>query len=208
MTRTCKSTRRHALEIMNNLTILRDAHHHLMDPEMDSTLAELIRTWMSRHDNYDNDRSIYKMMHRLEESDRIVRLAFHTSSIIFYSTAFIKSVRFTTWSYACGKSTNDSCILFASGQRKLFGRISSIFTLSDHHEPTFRVQVLSNRKLIEYYIDDDTMDEFIGMQSGQLSDESYLIVRATDILEKCASFRHVSARTFTLMRFPNLTESS
>ena len=52
------------------------------------------------------------------------------------------------------------------------------------------------------------MDEFIGMQTGELSDENYLIIRAADILEKCVSFQHVTVKTFTIMRFSNLTESS
>lgn len=208
MTRTCKSTRRHALEIMNNLTILREAHHHLLDPEIDSTLIDLIFTWISRPNKYNGDQSIYKLMHRSKQSDRIVCLVFNTSSIVFYSAIFIERVRFTTWTYARGKATDDSCILFTSAQTKPFGRISGIFTLNDDHEPMFRVQVLSNRKSLEYYFDDDTMDEFTDMQTGQLKDDNYLIVRATDILEKCVSFHHVPAKTFTLMRFPNLTESS
>ena len=40
----------------------------------------------------------------------------------------------------------------------------------------FRVQIWSNQQNLKYYIDDDTVDEFISMQTGELKDENYLIL--------------------------------
>ena len=208
MTRTCKSTRRHALEIAGNLALLREAHYHLMDPDIDWRLVGLIRTWLSRRCKQDNGQPIFKLIHRSRHVDQDVCLVFNTSAITFYSTAFIGHVRFTTWKYANGKATDDSCIMFRSSQTRMFGRISSIFKVDERTKPVFKIQVLTNTKPLEYYIGDDTIDEFTSIQNGSLDDANYSLVRAHDILEKCVSFQCESTKTFTLMRFPNLDESS
>jgi hypothetical protein len=208
MTRTCKSTRQHAVEIASNLALLREAHYHLMDPDIDYRLVGLIRTWLTRRCKHDDGRLILKLIHRSRQIDRDICLVFNTSSITFYSTAFIGHVRFTTWKYANGKATDDSCIMFRSTQTQMFGRISSIFTVDEQTEPLFKIQVLTNSKALEYYIGDDTIDEFTGIQNGCLDDANYSLVRAGDILDKCVSFQCSQTKTFTLMRFPNLEESS
>jgi hypothetical protein len=208
MTRTCKSTRRQTLEIASNLALLREAHYHLMDPDIDWRLLDLIRTWLSRRCKQDNGQPIFNLIHRSRHVDQDICLVFNTSTITFYSTAFIGHVRFTTWKYADGKATDDSCIMFRSAQTRMFGRISRTFTIDEQTEPVFKIQVLTNTKPLENYIGDDTIGEFTRKQNGSLDDPNYSFVRAHDILEKRVSFQCEPMNTFTLIRFPNLDESS
>ena len=208
MTRTCKSTRRHALKIASNLALLREARYHLMDPDIDWRLVGLIRTWLSRRRKQDNDQPMFKLIHRSRHVDQDICLVFNTSTITFYSTAFIGHVRFTTWKYANGKATDDSCIMFRSAQTRVFGRISSIFTIDERTEPVFKFELLTNTEPLEHYIGDTTIDEFTSIKNGTLDDPNCSLVRAHDILKKCVSFQCDSTNSFTLMRFANLDESS
>lgn len=208
MTRTCKSTRRHALEMMNNVALLREAHHHLMNPEMDHRLVHLAQSWISRRCKHTADQPMYRVIHKSQQTDQAVCLAFNMTSVLFYSSAYIGLVRFTTWRYACGKATDDSHIVFRSDKRNLFGRISHIFTISNSVEPMFKVQTLSQPTSLEYFIDEDTVADFDEIQTGHLNEENYRFVRPTDILEKCVSFYHRTNKTWSIMKFPNLEESS
>lgn len=211
MTRTCKSIRRHPLEIIDNLAILREAHYHLMDPDMDSNLLPVIGAWVSGYSCCDNDQSIYKVMHRLKQNDRIVRLVFHihaqsyftqqhtcTLSVFgsqhgamlaespqmtpaFFSSLGKKSYSAESQAYSCGMTIVNRCLEYR------FCRIESLLSITS----------MMTRWM-----------NLLGIQTGELNDGNYLIIRAADILEKCVSFQHVTVKTFTIMNFPNLTESS
>ena len=45
--------------------------------------------------------------------------------------------------------------MFRFAQTRMFGRISSIFTIDEQSEPVVKIQVLTNTKPLEYYIGDD-----------------------------------------------------
>ena len=55
LTRTCKSTRRHAEEIINNLHLLHSAHQHLHDPTLDITFKKEILSIINADEDINNN---------------------------------------------------------------------------------------------------------------------------------------------------------
>ena len=128
LTRSAKSTSRHALEMMNNLLYLRDACFHLVHPEMCSSLQEFLLNLINNRHAADQSSSLIQLRHKLDISDSRISESF-SGTIQFYSTVFIGQIRFTTSSYCRRKHADDSSIVYQVDNEVHFGRIHRIFTV-------------------------------------------------------------------------------
>ncbi|CAF4361359.1 unnamed protein product, partial [Rotaria sp. Silwood2] len=81
-----------------------------------------------------------RALHPVETNDQTLNSIF-PGKIVYYSTAFIGQVRFTTSHYARNKVSDDSSIIFKTGSKENFGRIRRIFTVNGA-EPMFYVDTL------------------------------------------------------------------
>lgn len=206
LTRSCKSTRRHALEMMNNLVYLRDACFELTNIDMPFDVRALSSSWLGIQ-CWRSTSTIdqIRVLHPLTLQDPFLSSVFH-GNIVFYSTAFVGHVRFTTTDYSKGKIADDSNIVFNVGSRNNFGRITRIFRVNDA-EALFYVHTISESTAFQCTTSANSYqypDICITSPSG---DDSYVFISAKDIVEKCVYYQNTEAYC-TFYRFPNLQESS
>ncbi|CAF1241589.1 unnamed protein product [Adineta steineri] len=206
LTRSCKSTRRHAIEIMNNLIYLRDAHFELKNNSMCMNLRELISSWL--HIRCSSSTSLtnpVRTLHSIKITDKFLSSIFR-GAIVYYSTAFIGQVRLTTTHYAKNKVTDDSSIIFKIGSKEIFGRIHRIFTVNDA-EPIFYINVLSNTTDFKCKTITDTY-KYSHIRTGSFDDQtSGVFISANDFVEKCVFYERKN-KICTFYRYPNLEECS
>ncbi|CAF2107921.1 unnamed protein product [Rotaria magnacalcarata] len=206
LTRSSKGTRRHATEMMNNLMYLRDACFESMKPDMNKVLHKLISPWLHMTNSYSNaTKYSVRTLHPLNTSDQAISSIF-PGEIVYYSTAFIDQVRFTTYDYARNKVADDSSIIFTTGSEENFGRIRCIFSINDA-EPMFYVDVVSNMTAFTCRTTTDVYS-YSNIQTGLSSDNTNsILISAKDIIEKCVFYER-SDKICTFYRFPNLEECS
>ena len=206
LTRSCKGTRRHALEIMNNLVYLRDACFELTNIDMPINICALSSSWLGvRYWRLPSAIAHIRVLHSSTLQDPFLSSVFH-GNIVFYSTAYIGHIRFTTTDYAKGKTADDSSIVFNVGPGNHFGRIQRIFKVNDA-EPLFYVHTVSN--FTEFRCATSSKSyEYPDICIGSLREsESYVFISAKDIVEKCVYYQNTED-CCTFYRFPNLQESS
>ena len=120
LTRSCKSTRRHSIEIMNSLMYLRDACYRLMDIDMHHGLREISSSWLHMtSSNSGSSKDNVTTLHQLRITDPFLNSIFR-GDIVCYATAFIGQVRFTTTKYAWHKVTDDSSMILKLVQTRVF----------------------------------------------------------------------------------------
>ena len=112
LTRSCKSTRRHALEIMNNIMYLRDACFELTTTDIPSSLHDLVSSWLGlQRTDFMSPYHHIRLLHRLKFDNVLIKSMFR-GEITYYSTAFMGHVRFTTSDQTRNKVIDDSNIIF------------------------------------------------------------------------------------------------
>ncbi|CAF4410220.1 unnamed protein product [Rotaria sp. Silwood2] len=203
--RSTKSTRRHSLEIMNNLQYLRDAWFHLDDSQMDYSLHSFLSSLINNHETNQRLPVFIQPRHPVNISDPQISALF-SSKITYYSTAFIGEIRFTTSNYCHKKSTDDSSIVYRAGDEVHFGRIHRIFTVDDG-EVLFQIFSLSSSSDFTCEVNDEQFyyDE---IEIGTItSGTTICIIKAEQIIEKCVFYLQSNGRA-TFIRFPNLEEHS
>ena len=203
LTRSTKSTRRHALEMISNLLHLRDAYFHFNDVHMNKKLREFSMNLMNQTPNQTS--RLVEPHHLIQIHDSDLQDLF-TGKISFYSSAYIGKVRLTTSNYCRKKYFDDSSIIYKAGDELHFGRIHRILSV-DNGNIVF--QVFSLSESIGFRCDDEG-DEFIydGIQTGMISSgtDKHLI-NADQVVEKCAFIQQHNGKV-TFIRFPNLEQSS
>ncbi|CAF4166937.1 unnamed protein product [Rotaria magnacalcarata] len=89
LTRSCKGTRRHAIEIMNNLMYLRDACSEAANANMHKGLQKLLTTWLHMRDAYNiSSKDCVRVLHPVKITDQFFDSIF-SGDIVYYSTAYI-----------------------------------------------------------------------------------------------------------------------
>lgn len=206
LTRSCKSTRRHALEIMNNLVYLRDACFELTSINMPIDICALSSSWLGTQCLRSTSAiDSVRVLHPLKLQDPFLSSIFR-SKIVFYSTAFIGQVRLTTADYSTGKTTDDSNIVLNTGSRSNFGRIKRIFKVNNA-EPLFYIHTISNLTQFQCAASSNTY-QYSDICTGSPNDgDSYIFISITGIVEKCVFYQNTEGN-YTFYRFPNLQESS
>lgn len=185
---------------------LRDACYGLMDVDMHHGLRELSSSWlhMTSSDAASLKGSV-TTLHQAHITDPFLNSIFR-GNIVYYSTAFIGRVRFTTTQYARDKVTDDSSIVFKTGTDESFGRIRRIFRVNDA-KPVFYVDVISHMADFECATPTDVYS-CSDIQTGVFEKgQSSVFVDASDIIEKCVFFQRDNGKC-TFYRFPNLQECS
>jgi hypothetical protein len=206
LTRSCKSTRRHAVEIMNNLMYLRHACYELIDVDMNLDFFKLVTSWLHMNQSSSastNDR--IRALHPVKIIDQFFNSVF-MGDIVYYSTAFIRRVRFTTTHYARNKVSDDSSIIFKVGSKESFGRIHRIFTVNGG-EPMFYVGVILKMNDFECTTDTHTYS-YSQIQTGSFEEgTNSVFIGGNDIVEKCVFYER-NNKVCTFYRFPNSQECS
>ena len=173
---------------MKNLMYCCDTCSKSMSIAMASGLHALSLSWLDIHCPYSTssaDRIC--LLHPMNVNDPVLESIFQ-GSITFYSTIFIKEVRFTTAEYACGKRSDNSNFIFKADANESFGKIRRILKVNDS-EPIFYVGIVPHLVPIGTSIESD------------------VLVNVNDIIEKCVLYERLIG-SVTFDRFPNLQESS
>ena len=85
---------------MNNLMYLRDSHFEVMTGDIHCGMRNLMSTWLHMSDPYSNSiKDNIRVLHRVHVVDQFINIIF-SGVIVYHSTLFIGSVRFTTTEYA------------------------------------------------------------------------------------------------------------
>ena len=203
MTRSCKSTRRHAPEILSNLAHLRLASSVANEPTMKKSLSDLMCTWLSRPCT---STAPPQPSHRVKRRDPFVCASFHTANVQFFAKANILGQRVSDTTYTRNKSTDDSTILFNAGENSYFGRIQSIFTLDDGQSVILHVSYLPTSNSFQCIYDEEKCVTYKWISQGQVVDLQSCLIRSEDFIEKCVFYENSSSCTF--MRFPCLNHCS
>lgn len=206
MTRSCKSTRRHAIEIMNNLMYLRDACFQAIHTNMPTRIRTLTLSWLHV---FDSKRAAsqrhFRLLHPIQIADESFDSIFN-GNIVHYTTAFIHQVRYTTVDYAEDKVSDDSSVIFKTGSTMSFGQIRRIFTVNNA-DPLFYIDVIP--EMSEFRCGSETeIFLYPYIQTGSMTEGlNQIFIDSENIVEKCVFFPRPDG-TCTFYRFPNLTESS
>ncbi|CAF2155936.1 unnamed protein product [Rotaria magnacalcarata] len=205
LTRSTKSTSRHALEMMNNLLYLRDAHLHLRDPEICASLGKFLLSLINNCHTADQSSPLIKVQHLLNISDpRITEL--FSGAVQFYSSVFIGRIRLTTSNYSRKKNADDSSIVYRAGDEVHYGRIDRIFTV-DGGDVLFQIFSLASSTHFTCETADEEYD-YNEIEMGMISaGTTTCIIKAKQIIEKCVFYLQPNSYA-TFVRFPNLVESS
>ena len=191
---------------MNNIMYLRDACFEFNQSYMPFDLKQKVSTWLHvRPSEPLSTSDPIRLLHPIEVDDRFFRLMF-SGNIIFYSTAMIGNVRFTTRHHALGKATDDSSIVFKVGTHEKFGRVDKIFSV-DNGAPIFYIAVIPVTSPFKCVV--EGIDIFYSqIQAGSFDEGTdNLLISASDVVEKCVYYEGTNRRS-TFVRFPNLLESS
>lgn len=205
LTRSSKSTRRHALEILNNMMYLRDACFELTTTDIPSSLRSLISSWLKMEpcDLYSSGNHI-RVLHSLDCEDPLLSSLF-TGDITYYSTAFIGKVRFTTSDYAMNKVADDSNIVFKIGDEQSWGCIRRIFRVN-HNEPVFYVAVAKNLVPFQCHTPGHVYN-YANIQTGVYDEEpTNVFLTSKHVIEKCVRYERDDGVS-TFFRYPSLQGS-
>lgn len=205
LTHSTKSTRRHALEMMNNLVCLRDAYFHLNDPEMHYGLHNFLLNLINKSQATYELKSLVQPHHLLRILDPRISTIF-SGAVKFYSVVYIGHVRITTSNYSHNKCADDSSIVYQAGNGIYFGRVHRIFTVDDE-DVLFQIYTLASGTHFSCETEDEEY-EYDEIQMGTISSgTTTCIIKAQQIIEKCVIYLQPNG-FITFIKFPNLIESS
>ena len=190
---------------MNNLDNLRNACFQVNNRIMLDSLHAFISSLLCTNLSPTLPRGSVRTLHPVVVQDELLSSIF-SGTIVYYSTAYIDHVRFTTAQYAAKNIADDSSIVFKSSSRDRFGRILYIFTV-DAGEPIFYVDAIVSLTNFECETSARiyTYDQ---IKSGSYDEETTkLFIAPVDIVEKCV-FYCDEKRACTFYRFPTLEHSS
>ena len=190
---------------MNNLMYLRDACFELTTTDIPPGVRDLVSSWLGvQYHDFDSSSAQIQVLHPFACQDAFVSSVF-AGEIIYYSTAFIGRVRFTTSDYARNKVADDSNIIFKTGNEKSFGRIRRIFQVN-RGETLFYVDVVQN--LADFRCTTSgQVYHYSGIQTGVYDDTvTGVFLKSKHIIEKCVFYER-DDRVCTFSRYPSLQGS-
>ena len=203
VTRTCNSTRQHAIEIINTITQLRDLSQFVNTDDTRPELHELLSSWILRRPSRVKKET--RLLHQLpNRSVPSISIMWRNQRISYYSTVYIGHVRVTTAALARGKRANDSSIIVRINRIEHFAVVEEIFSV-DERDAFLRVCCLSkNRSFV--CSTGKTQITFDAIQRGSMGDDCVVPLR--NFVEKCVRIDHSAPCSVTFVRFPNLCDSS
>ena len=203
MTRSCKSTRRHAPEILSNLAHLRLASSVANDPTMKASLRDLMYTWLLRPSA---TIAPPRSSHGVKRCDPFVLASFQSADVHFFAKAIIRGQRLSDTKHAQHKTTDDSTILFRTARNMSFGRIQSIFSLDNEPSLILHIVYLPKSSSFQCIYGENKCVSYEWIRQGQVADLQSCLIRSEDFMEKCVFYKNGSTCTF--IRFPCLNHCS
>lgn len=205
LTRTCKSTRRHAQEIINNLHLLQSAHQHLHDPTLDITFKKEILSIIDVDEDISN--SNYRTSQKTDKINSFATILFSTKQLNFFHRLQIGRMSLSTYASTIGKYADDSTVVFRIYEKLFMGRIQSIFTLVENSTTFLLIDYPKATDYFTCFVDNSDDFKYSSIQSCFKKDLSTRLIEPSDIVEKCVYFEHPNGKCY-FMRFPNLAHSS
>lgn len=200
ITRTCNSTRKHAIEIINTIVQLRETCRLIDTPHVRPKLQHLLSTWVLRRSlTMDNQ---IRLLHQIKSrSVTFISRMWTNKKIDYYSTLYIGHVRITTAAFADQKATDDSSILIKINGIDQFAVVKEIFCV-DGEDSFVQACCLSAAKSFECSTSSAKFS-FNNIQHGSMGND--FIVSTKNIVEKCVRIEYPSASVLTFIRFPSLS---
>lgn len=206
LTRTCKSTRRHAEEMISNIRTLQHAYQHLNDPNMNDTFRQQLLLLVPGKKNI--DKNIIYGHHKTNKPNSLATILFPQNTLTFFNKLQIGNLKFCTYMNAVSKHGDDSTILFRTSQNILYmGRIQSIFTVIETNEIFLLIEYPIFTDYFTCPLSNGSNYRYSYIQSCTKKNFTSRLIKPTDVIEKCVYFEHPSGKC-QFMRFPNLQHSS
>ncbi|CAM4791834.1 unnamed protein product [Rotaria magnacalcarata] len=205
LTRTCKSTRRHAEEIIANLYLLQSALHHLHDPILNFAFKKQILSIINENEDINNND--YRTSRKNDKINAFATVLFPKKQLNFFHQLQIRRMKLNTYSSAVGKCADDSTIVFRIDEKLFMGRIQSIFTLVENSTTFLLVDYPNVTNYFTCSVDKTDDFKYSSIQSCLKNELSVRLIQPSDIIEKCVYFEHPNRKCY-FMRFPNLVHSS
>ncbi len=181
-TRTCKSTRRHAEEMIWNLQILQSAHQHLNDPTLDISFKYYLLSII--HGKRSNDKNFICTSRKTDKAHPYATICFPQDELHFFNQLQIGNLMLCVTANAVSKSGDDSNIVFLVQDNLLMGRIRSIFTLVRTNTTFLLVDYPAVVNYFTYFINNNNEFKYSSIRSCLKKDMSTCLVQTTDIVEK------------------------
>jgi len=173
---------------------------------MPSNLRGLVSSWLDlrRMASISSINDI-RVLHPCKSDNALLKTIFR-GKLVYYSTAYIGQVRYTTSNQARDKVIDDSNIIFKTSTEENFGRIRHIFTVNDG-QPIFYIDTISNMANFRCATATNVY-RYSNIRKGSYAEGmSTVFISGAQIVEKCVLYEHDN-QMYTFFRFPNLQESS
>ena len=185
---------------------LRDAHFEVLTVDIHCGMRNLIFAWLHMSVPYSNSiKDNIRVLHRVHVIDQFINIIF-SGTIVYYSSLFIGSVRFTTTEYARNKVSDDSSVIFKIGSKENFSRIRRIFTVNSG-EPIICMDVISQTVSFECTTATDVFSYPYIETVILIMEDNRIFISADNIVEKCVFYERTN-NCCTFYRLPNLKHSS
>lgn len=205
LTRSTKSTRRHALEIIANLQLMQQAYCYISNGNVFSVS---FRRYLAALTNSTTDRNLpnIKLRHSSKCKDNLVLLYFPHSKIIFHNTLHFGRLRLSTRAYGDKKLSDDSNIIFMLNGDEYPGRIRSIFTI-DGDGPYLLVAYLQSLDTFSCQVDINETFHYPYIRYTSNKNWTYIPIHVKDCVEKIVFFDNQKG-IYYFFRFPTLEHCS
>lgn len=212
LTAAVHSTRKHALEIQNNLQLLRSAAIDINKKSFNFQMSEFISQVQPHlRNNFSSNliesiqfKNIDNNKNNLKDLRSILG-----NEIQLYKVVKCNGKQFSIVEHKINGQTNDSCILYTLAKKTRVGFITSIIkTASDRNDCIVQIRdVPVDRYLtINLHGTNITCKNVMFSKSNQR--HSYFFIKLADVKEKLLHVYDNSTKCFILFRFPNMMESS
>lgn len=204
-TNSCKSTRRHAKEMISNLHLLQSAHQQLTDLTLDHSFKNELLSIIHRQQFTEKIR--IKPSRTIIKRNPLVESLFPGKKLSYFNRLHINNLLLSTVSGATSKDSDDSTVVFqASGEARM-GRINSIFKLDENDNVLLLIDLPTEIEFFTCDIDHNSRFRHCSVQVGRKANETSRLVQPSDIIEKCVYYEEPDGKCH-FMRFPNLVHSS
>ncbi|CAF1505410.1 unnamed protein product [Adineta ricciae] len=181
LTRTCKSTRRHAQEMISNLQLLQCAYEHLSDSTINTSFKENLLSIANIKQHKDTIR--VRAYRRTLKVNQYAEILFPQCQLVFFNRLQIGNLKLSTSPSAADALADDSTILFRSHNDLSMGRIQSIFTLIETKVTFLLVDYPTAFEDFNCFVRNDDEFKYSSIQSCLKKDSTTCLVEPGNVIE-------------------------
>ncbi|CAM4988396.1 unnamed protein product [Rotaria socialis] len=212
LTSAVHGTRRHALEVQTNLKLLRLSAVYINQKTFNCRLGCFIKKIQPHIQNnqlFSSQKSL-QLKKIVNDNDEIENIrSIFGDAVKLYKTIIHNDRRFTIVTCQTSGNRNDSCILYKIAKKTRVGFITSIIeTSSNEKSCVLQVRDVPINRYLTINVNGTKIICSNVMFSKAEQTHSYFFVTLNDIVEKLVHVFDNPSKTFILIRFPNMMESS